>query len=259
MSQASNSVFGKCKLCERKRHLCNTHIIPEMCYKPLYDDKHRLHNVSIDDIDSFSYTQKGLRDYMLCPACEKLLNDQYEKPFKQEWIDAKHLDKAEVGKILNIDGLTYSSFKLFHLSILFRAHFSTSIFFRNVVLSRKHLRKIREYLLSNNAPEESEYPIVAMLFRGPEGEIRDDFIGPFHEMTMEGNRSFYVCFSGVQWMYYLGEIKNDSISTFCIKREGTLITAPMNWLALEKIYLPNYRAKQRSVANIWNNMKAETS
>ena len=56
---------GNCKLCLNKSDLKNSHIIPEYFYKPMYDEKHRFFQVSIDPNEKNKFVQKGLRKYLL--------------------------------------------------------------------------------------------------------------------------------------------------------------------------------------------------
>ena len=67
-----------CRLCGERRKLCLSHIVPEFCFKPLYDPKYVLIRQTADGRSS--KLQKGLRERLLCEMCEGWINDHYEKP-----------------------------------------------------------------------------------------------------------------------------------------------------------------------------------
>ena len=60
-----------CKLCKKETtKLCDSHIIPEFFYKPIYDEPHRYSVLSTDIDEKNRYKQKGFKEYMLCEKCE---------------------------------------------------------------------------------------------------------------------------------------------------------------------------------------------
>jgi hypothetical protein len=61
-----------CKLCLRVRKLCESHIIPEFLFTPLYGHTHQIR--SVDPALSYvRFPRKGLRDRLLCEECERRL------------------------------------------------------------------------------------------------------------------------------------------------------------------------------------------
>lgn len=59
-----------CKLCGREAELRRSHIFPEFLYLALYDEKHRAVSVSPVPGEEDRLVQKGLRESLLCQACE---------------------------------------------------------------------------------------------------------------------------------------------------------------------------------------------
>ena len=156
-----------CKLCLNPAKLCWSHIIPEFCYKSMYDAKHRAVVVNPKDPSDQGYAQKGVRSKLLCRDCESLLNSRYEKPFKAYWYDedalAPYRAGHEAGDLINID---YASFKLFHLSVLFRASVSGHPNFSEVDLG-SHEDSIRQMVLAEDTGEEWQYPVMCSAIEGP--------------------------------------------------------------------------------------------
>lgn len=138
----------KCRLCQNSAELRNSHVIPEFLYEPLYDSKHRAMGVHGKGNKKWRYLQKGLREKLLCQKCEQLLNDYYEKYFRNFWFVSSQIPfKCDIEKIYKISGIDYVKFKLFHLSILFRASISSLPTFSQVSLG-PHEGKICEMLIN---------------------------------------------------------------------------------------------------------------
>ena len=107
-----------CRLCKNDEPLQNSHVIPEFLYRPSYDAKHRIGLVKAG-LSKMQLRQKGIREPLLCRQCEQLLNDRYEQPMSKAWREFLP-DEIDRDSHL-IDGIDYGTFKLFHLSVLWRA------------------------------------------------------------------------------------------------------------------------------------------
>src|SRR5205807_10147179 len=64
----------KCALCLEEARLCKSHIIPEFCFVPFYDQNHRIIEVSDVEKGRVRRMQKGFWERLLCIKCESLLN-----------------------------------------------------------------------------------------------------------------------------------------------------------------------------------------
>lgn len=71
-----------CALCLDEKELCDSHILPEFFYDPMYDEGHAYEVVS-GGIDNTFDRQKGLWEHLLCVECEGRIGDweDYAKPF----------------------------------------------------------------------------------------------------------------------------------------------------------------------------------
>src|SRR5690554_1024049 len=124
---------GVCLLCEESRELCNSHIIPEFVYKALYDDKHRFHTLSVSGSAPPSYGQKGLRERLLCASCETQLS-VHERYVNLLFTGQTQINVSRKGSLIEVNGIDYRHFRLFGMSILWRAHVSNLPFFAAVDL-----------------------------------------------------------------------------------------------------------------------------
>jgi len=223
-------MIGSCNLCGENRELCNSHIIPEFCYKPLYDDNHRVARVNLpDERRLFSPIQKGFREHLLCRNCEGLLNDRYERPFKKYW-DKVQLPTSPPGA--KIAGFDYASFKLFHLSILWRAG----------VCSGKGLKeslgpyeeKLRAMLLSNNPGPVAHYPILGRLMLREASVYSAGPIG-VHLLSgrHENSRQYLLCYCGVEWIVILTDhpTREQTHRAECAPQlDGSMLLGVGDWL-----------------------------
>src|SRR5436305_2695857 len=77
---------GVCGLCRTPKELCDSHIVPEFMYKPVYAADHRMIGFKENDSGVKSYhPQKGLYERLLCVSCEGHLNKFYEHPHISAW------------------------------------------------------------------------------------------------------------------------------------------------------------------------------
>ena len=157
-----------CKLCLQQKQLCNSHIIPEFFYKPLYDHLHRFVALAEDPAQNNRFHQKGIQEKSLCVDCEALLckYEKYAKEVLYDGLHARHDDQPEAFVFQN---LNYDQFKLFELSILWRAGISSLPDFDEVTLG-PHAERIRSMLL-NEKPGESYQYGCAMFFTRTNLEI----------------------------------------------------------------------------------------
>lgn len=223
-------MVGRCKLCGENRELCNSHIIPEFCYKPLYDEKHRVTRVNLpEERHLFSSIQKGFREYLLCRDCEGLLNDRYEKPFEKYWDKVQLPTSPPVARIAGFD---YASFKLFHLSILWRAGVCSSKGLKESL--GPYGEKLRAMLLSNNPGPVAHYPILGRLMLRGESVYTASPIGlALLEGRHENCRKYIQCYCGVEWMVILTDHPTDKqmrLAECAPQADGSMLLVVGDWL-----------------------------
>ena len=144
----------KCRLCLQVAEVRKSHVIPEFAYKALniYDEKHRFCAFSTDLNVRVDTHQKGLREKLLCDTCEGRLS-MWESYAKKVLFGGVALDfemDEQLGAIAH--GVDYEKFKLFAMSLLWRASVSTLKTFENVNLG-PHENKLRKLLLEEKAEE----------------------------------------------------------------------------------------------------------
>jgi hypothetical protein len=192
---------GICKLCQKTAELQGSHIIPEFCYKPTYDAIHRAVELT-GDPDHKRFVQKGFREPLLCKACEQLLNIRYEIPFRQYWFDGPALTSPLSFGAHRISGFDYASFKLFHLSVLWRASVARKPQFGKVSIG-PYENKLRVMLLDGNPGREDEYPIIGKILLEQSGEIRYDLILEPTTGMVDLSKVVTFFYAGCEWLYFV--------------------------------------------------------
>ena len=167
---------------------------------------------------------------MLCFDCEQLLNDRYEKYFKALWFDNKLLPKTlEFGSCLNISSLDYKKFKLFHLSVLYRASVSTLPEFKEVTLG-PHEEKIREILWGDIFTPDGRYSILCHALIKNGSEIQYGLMtSPFKLRQPNGHLSYGFCFGGCVWYYVIDSRNMSKITNYMLNMDGKISITPISW------------------------------
>jgi hypothetical protein len=188
--------FGTCALCQAEGTLRHSHIIPEFLYAPIYDEKHRMLLLETDERYP-SFEQKGIREPLLCPTCETKLS-KWETYARGVLVGGVPVDVRRDGGVTWVEGIDYERFKLFQLSVLWRAGASRHVFFGKVRLAA-HEERLRQMLLADDPGEPWHY---CCLMTGIEhdGKLVQMVVQPtpFRIMGAPGLR---FVFGGFFWTY----------------------------------------------------------
>ena len=205
-----------CKLCGQEKTLLEkSHIIPDFMYNGMFDENHKLHlsPISIEPIDKRFIKKPSNGEYeggLLCADCDnKLLGDNYEnyasRFFKGgELLELQTCRNQNGIEFIKCGKLDYHKFKLFLLSILWRASISSRNFFSEINLG-KHENKIREMLLSKNAGDVSDYPIFVMTYAHDPTLPKELIAQPRLVNSFDGLQLFSFMINGYFYFFYINE------------------------------------------------------
>jgi hypothetical protein len=207
-----------CKLCLLDRPLCNSHIIPEFLYRAAYDDKGRALELT-RTLGNHRFVQKGYRERLLCDECEQRIN-VFEKYFKQAWYDAGTLPDRVDEDVYVLQGLDYRLFKLFHLSVLWRAGVSSNSIFANVRLGA-HREPMREILLSEDPGPKDRYHFLAQVLVD-DGLVVDGVILEPATFKYQTRRIHVLLFGGCAWNYVISRQPLRDLLPLALTTSGTL-------------------------------------
>ncbi len=188
----------KCRLCLQERLLCDSHIIPEFCFGPLYDDNHRFIEVHDVKRGRVHRGQKGFNEPLLCSSCEAHIA-RFERHSRRLFVDLLPLREPPHLPIVAAN-LDYGRLKLFLLSILWRSAISTLHVFRYIELGRHEEELRRRILKSDPGPKETYGCIVfPLLFEGK--HFRDFMVEPTPSRMPGGHHLYRFVFFG--FVFYI--------------------------------------------------------
>lgn len=213
---------GVCRLCGNERPLTKSHIIPEFFWTPAYDSKHQVSSKSASR-PYRSRVRKGVREPLLCAACEMKLG-LYEQNVAELWYGkSKFAQRLELGQAA-IRLVEFTPFKLLHLSILWRAHESSLPEFSGVTLG-PYADLLREHLLGGVAPPADEFPLAAQTIINPiDRRVMQDMIAPPSPHRVGGRRVYVSIYGGCLW--WIGVSRGALLGDPDVLREDGRFTAP---------------------------------
>lgn len=185
-----------CALCLQEVKLRCSHVIPEFLYETLYDEKHRLQVLSIIPKQANWREQKGLRERLLCDACEQKLS-VWERYASLVLKGGVSLTARQEGNIAHISGLDYRQFKLFQLSVLWRAGVSSLQFFEKVQLG-KHAEALRQLLLAGDPGSPERYGCFMFGLKHEAGAFTGVIMQP-GKVRLNGHTAYRFVFGGFLW------------------------------------------------------------
>lgn len=193
-----------CALCDDERPLRDSHILPEFLYAALYDEKHRFLSIPLQAEEREQLHQKGFREQLLCADCEQRIG-RFERYASQALFHQRLTLRAGPSGV-RIEGVDFRLFRLFLISVLWRAHVSRLPSFRQVDLG-PHAPWFREHLRSEDPGGSHEYPCFVTL---PTAriEIYRGCIVPPYRVRLHGVRAYRSVFAGLVWHFLVSSRVN---------------------------------------------------
>lgn len=149
-----------CQLCNENKPLRESHIFPEWLYKPLYDDAHRFFVLSTDANKRRGTRPKGIYEKLLCDECEQKFSKW--EGYARDVFHNLSLKVIEDDRAVVFSGLKYTPFKLFQMSLIWRASIASRPEMHKIDLG-PHAEKIRKMLFEDCPGEIYEYGSILML------------------------------------------------------------------------------------------------
>jgi len=221
-----------CKLCLKDKKLQRkSHIIPQFYYKEVKKDGG--YYLKIDKYTYREYTKgkTSTKHYtgeydsnILCRKCDKdIIGQKYDdyaskvlqvvngesKKFKSIKIES-YTNKNDIsGKLTkNID---YTKFKLFLLSVLWRASISKRPFFHEVKLGKKHEQILREMIYNGYPKEQEDYPCFICDIGEDEPLLKRTMLPP-RKINEDGNISYMFMICGLVYRFTISKYNRKNIS-----------------------------------------------
>ncbi|MBL8097567.1 MAG: hypothetical protein JNK81_00185 [Anaerolineales bacterium] len=208
---------GTCRLCLQPSVLRNSHILPEFFYSDLYDKKHRA--ISVPSYAKEKTVQKGLREYLLCQECETKFS-------KYETYASSLIKKIRTSSIDKKDNfidfiVDYKSFKLFQLSLLWRAGICSDKSYSQVILAKKHEEKIRYMLHKEDAGKYIDYGCWMVMY--PDSQKIKRIIWSPSMVKIDGHNGYKFMTGNLMWYFFVSSHKpNADFQSSFLQETGLL-------------------------------------
>lgn len=215
--------MNRCRLCQESVKLINSHIVPEFMYEPVYSGG-KAQSLSGEYLGSRRLSpgrsflsSKGNREHLLCARCDNEVVGNIEGKVRQSInLIREYRFSADRGHI-DVD---YQYFKLFELSLLWRASISNHWMFANVSLGAKHEEIIRQRLLTHAPGEPHEYGCIVLVTR----ELRLMRAMIHAQAEKYGRHSRYLVVTpGIHFDFYVSShTKNLQFQSLFVRKSGKL-------------------------------------
>ena len=212
--------IGKCKLCQSDKPLLNeSHIIPDFMYASLFDKDHKLNKFApadyIEGNKRMSRPSSGeYESGLLCSQCDNeiiggyetyarkaLYGDTQESSILPDCVNFKTTGGVTFTRCKNIH---YKEFKLFLLSMLWRASISSRDFFKEVKLG-PYEDIIRQMLLNGDPKDENTFPILVMTWINDKSASTDVVAQPGINRAEKGIRYVFPI-AGITYLFHMSPI-----------------------------------------------------
>lgn len=212
---------NQCRLCQKQAQLRNSHIVSEFLYDDLYNDKHQLLGIHGQGPRGCQLIQKGIREPLLCEVCEQHINEYCEKPFRLQWYETSPLPLRWSPNDIHWSAFDYKSFKLFHLSIFFRASVSSLPTYSAVSLG-PHEERIRKMILARDPGPPWLFPIFGYAVVHDKTWTLTRIVSAPESITLEGHRCYGMMFGGAYWLYGVSSHRNQTLERAGLQADGRM-------------------------------------
>jgi len=236
-----------CRLCLEEKKLIKAHIIPQFMYKGMKEAE-KVFYQSVYDLDNNDQKIRKLQTgpfdkEILCEDCDnKILGGIYESYAEKSMYgqnlspkiapDCRHIKDPKYGVEYTIcKNIDYQKFKIFLLSILWRASLSKHLAFKEVRLGEKHEERIRRIILNGEMPDELEYPIMILSYLRSDNKLENLIAQPKRVKSQDKLNAYVFLMNGLQFVFYVNSIQHRipkyiSETTLKIKGEMSIIHLP---------------------------------
>ncbi len=201
---------------QNKPLLKNSHIIPDFMYQDLFDEKHRMVRTLGLDLSTAKRIQGGEKEgNILCQQCDNEIIGSFENYASRAIFSGKGKDvqKIKIQNQLHPDGILtstfcenvdYVRFKLFLLSLLWRAGISKLDFFKEVKLGSKE-EQLRKMIFENTPFSQLDFPCFVSSFRGINRRMTSGVISSPRKIRGEKGTRYIFQIGQLVLMYFVSK------------------------------------------------------
>lgn len=209
-----------CRLCNEDKPLMESHIFPEWIYSPLYDENHRFFVLSTNANKRRSTRPRGIYERLLCHECEQRLS-RWEGYARNVFLELP-LKVIEGNRAFVFSGLNYASFKLFQMSLIWRASIAGRHEIHRINLGT-HSEKIRKMLCEEVPGEVYEYGSILIL-PALSQELMQQFVYSPERLPqkIDGHTAYRTAFGGLFWLFIVSNHSSHVPHEVFLSKNGNL-------------------------------------
>lgn len=196
-------------------------------YDHTYDEKHRAITVTSIKGEKEKYIQKGLREHLLCGACETQLSI-YEGYSSRIIKSVPSFPRDRTGNFLITPKVDYKKFKLFQMSILWRASIANGPWFASVNLGNQEER-LRKMIYEGKPGMSHNFGCV--MYVAPNADRLKQIIWSPVKDVVEGKFVYRFQTGNLFWFFFITSFpKQHSMRSWFLSEDGNLpiLIAQMN-------------------------------
>jgi hypothetical protein len=212
-----------CALCRSSRELLKSHIFPEFLYRDVYEKGKQFYfAISNDASTPIKRRRQGVYERLLCADCEKLLGIYENYAAKVLYDDPPWAIRDRPGSVISLQ-VDYARFKLFQLSLIWRAGISSSPEVPTKLFGR-HPEKLRNMLLRGDPGRQYEYACIMSFLPEAYHLMRRAIIPPeLFDKRIHGFMCYRAMFAGLVWAYFMcGHMRDLPIAREALSESGEL-------------------------------------
>lgn len=212
-----------CRLCKQNKPLMKSHIFPEWLYTPVYGKKRRFIDPGTRKMKRRGTPPKVIYEEFLCHECEQRIGEWEGYAHKVFFGGDPHIKVQDCGDRFEITGLQYAPFKLFQMSLVWRAAITSRPEVPKINLG-PHAERLRKLLIGERPGENHEYGVMLMLPSPSIQEMMEHSIDPpkRHSGKVYGHTAYTAVFGGLFWTYFVSNHSEELRSDMFLSRNGRL-------------------------------------
>lgn len=205
-----------CRLCKQNRPLMRSHIFPEWLYTPLYDKNHRFFVLSTNENKRRGTRPKGIYERLLCQECEVQMSKWEGYARGVFYGDDPGIKIEYNGGRTVLSGLRYTPFKLFQMSLIWRASIANRQEVHKINLE-PHAESFRKMLFEDCPGKSHQYPAILISLPRSQDQIMQEFMYPPQPLTdkIDGHTGYLAAFGGIFWLFIVSnhsaELKDNNL------------------------------------------------
>ena len=142
--------------------------------------------------------------------------------FKTDWYDSDRLPEEVGTKVVELSGLDYLQFKLFHLSILWRCSVAKIPEFDTVNLG-PHESRIAKIIQEETMLPEKSYRFFGRVLVHDDDSVVQDLVTRPQASKFEGHHVYYACYGGCEWTFFVSSHSSVKHKDMCLREDGSMM------------------------------------